>query len=96
MTSDKIEDRDIKEVNLSHKEIDVQAKSTATISTDMTTLGADYVKVLLDVQCRMCTFLFFKRHIIPRQSEKDGKILMEGYTMRVSWKSKCLLKRHLL
>jgi hypothetical protein len=75
---EKIEDGSIKEVNLSNKEIDVQSKSIATISEDMTTLGADYVKVLIDVQCRMCTFLFFKRHIIPRQSEKDSKILLDG------------------
>src|SRR5215207_7881538 len=74
---EKIEEKSKKKVNLSHNVVDVNSKSILTVSEDLTTIGADFVKVLIDVQCRMCTFMFFKKHIIP-ESIGDDKIGLKG------------------
>src|SRR5687768_12820172 len=74
---EKIEEKENKKINLTHSEVDVNAKSILTVAQNMSTIGGDFVKVLVDVQCRVCTFMFFRKHVIPESIGSD-KIGLKG------------------
>jgi hypothetical protein len=44
------------------------------LSKHLSTVAADYVKVLLDDDYQLCTFAFFKKHVKPKQTH-DGVLL---------------------
>src|SRR6266511_75000 len=68
---EKIEDLTARKVNLTSKEVDTDKNRSVTIPTDnMGSVFADNVKVLFDDGTRICTLLFFKKHVTPKQTER--------------------------
>jgi|ERR671931_455977 hypothetical protein len=74
----KIEDRDIKEVKVSSKEVESKSFMLGPEDPRPLTSGADYVKVFIDNECKLCTFIFFQKHPVVRLSEKDDNMIHDG------------------
>jgi hypothetical protein len=69
MSEEKIERTVAKRYDIKSRE-ETTSKDTLTVSPTRTTVPADYVKVMMDDECQLCTFTFFKKHVNPKQTEE--------------------------
>lgn len=56
------------EVNFTSKR--VKNNDSLTVTPDIQALAADFVKVMIDRDTDLCTFLFFKKHVKPVKTEQ--------------------------
>lgn len=61
-------------VTMKNKEI--KLNNSLSIDQDIQALAADFVKVMIDRDTRLCTFIFFKKHPKPALNEKG--ITLDG------------------
>jgi hypothetical protein len=64
------EESNEEKVTLTSRTEDLQSKDILTVASNLTTLASDYVKVLIDDECQLCTFVFFRKHIKPKQTDR--------------------------
>ena len=48
------------------KDIHIEPHISTEVMKDMPTLAADYMKVMADGDTELCTFIFFRKHILPK------------------------------
>ena len=58
------------EPKVTRRDIKVEPSESVSISPDMQTLVADYVKCATDTDVGLCTFIFFKKHILPKHTSE--------------------------
>lgn len=57
------------------------AKYPLNVSGQLLSVAADFVKVMIDHDTQLCTFLLFQKHPTPKDSERG--ILCTGYQQEV-------------
>lgn len=64
------------EFNTTMQNIRVTPINSLSVANDIPTSVADFVKVLIDHETSLCTFLFFRKHVKPIR--KDANMMIEG------------------
>jgi len=62
------------EIHMTSKTL--KMNNSLSVDEGIQALAADFVKVMIDQDSQLCTFLFFKRHPKPVQTEQG--IMMDG------------------